>query len=175
MITLESALAVLVPEAEALVASDRAIYDPSAARGMPAHITLLYPFVAPDSIDDGVLHRLRSCFVGFARFDFALTMTRRFPDRTLYLAIEPEEPFRLLTLAIWQAFPEHPPYGGRYPTIVPHLTIADRQQPSRLDEIDREFDKASQGKLPIRAHAAEVTLLDTESGRWQRRDLFSLG
>lgn len=44
MIVLESALVVLVPEAEALVKSFRDRHDPSAAAGVPAHITLLYPF-----------------------------------------------------------------------------------------------------------------------------------
>lgn len=40
----ESALVMLVPQSEALVRSFRDRYDPSAAEGIPAHITLLYPF-----------------------------------------------------------------------------------------------------------------------------------
>ena len=39
------ALVVLVPEAEASVGRLRQRYDPSAAVGMPAHITLNYPFL----------------------------------------------------------------------------------------------------------------------------------
>ena len=163
-----SALAGLVPAAEQLVGLYRDLFDPSAAAGMPAHITLLYPFLAPGAIDDRVMDRLRHCFKGFLAFDFALTAPRRFPDRVLYLAVEPVEPFRRLTRAIWQAFPQTPPYGGRYPTIVPHLTIADRQQALRLDEIGRGFDEASRGKLPINAHATEAALLDNRSGRWRQ-------
>jgi hypothetical protein len=41
----ESAL--VVPEAEPLVKPFRDRYDPSAAAGVPAHITLLYPFKQP--------------------------------------------------------------------------------------------------------------------------------
>src|ERR1051325_8060387 len=48
----ESALVVLVPEAEVFAKPFRDQYDPSAAAGMPAHITLLYPFKAPDEVDD---------------------------------------------------------------------------------------------------------------------------
>ena len=48
----ESALVVLIPEAEALAGPFRDKYEPSAAAGVPAHITLLYPFKAPDDIDD---------------------------------------------------------------------------------------------------------------------------
>jgi hypothetical protein len=39
-----TALVILVPEAEALVKAFRERYDPSAAEGMPAHVTVLYPF-----------------------------------------------------------------------------------------------------------------------------------
>jgi hypothetical protein len=49
-----SALVVLVLEAEASVKPFRDRHDPSAAAGMPAHITLLYPFKPPDETDDFV-------------------------------------------------------------------------------------------------------------------------
>ena len=38
-------LVILVPEAESMVKAFRERYDPAAQAGMPAHITLLYPFV----------------------------------------------------------------------------------------------------------------------------------
>jgi len=171
----ETALAILVPEAEGLVGAFRDDYDPSAALGMPAHVTLLYPFVAAAATDAAMHDRLRGCFARAAPFDFALTEARRFPDRVFYLAVKPEAPFRCLTWAIWQLFPEAPPYGGRYPTIVPHLTIADRQQAARLADIDRRFARAAEGMLPIRARASEVALLDARSGRWQVGTTFRLG
>jgi len=46
-----SALVVLVPEAGALVGRLRQRYDPSAAVGMPAHITLNYPFLPSEPAD----------------------------------------------------------------------------------------------------------------------------
>jgi 2'-5' RNA ligase len=103
MPSMESALLVLVPEAEALVKSFRDRYDPSAAAGMPAHITLLYPFKLPSELDDEVLADLRRCFARFAPIRYALASIRRFPVEVLYLAPEPDEPFRRLTLAIWSA------------------------------------------------------------------------
>jgi hypothetical protein len=57
----ESALVVLVPEAEAVAKPFSDQYHPSAAAGLPAHITLLYPFKAPDEIDDITLCKLRDC------------------------------------------------------------------------------------------------------------------
>jgi hypothetical protein len=119
---MESTLAILVPEAERLVRSFRYRYDPSAKVGMPAHITLLYPFKSPDKIDGVVLDTLRHCFFCFSPFKFSL-MINQFAGETLYLAPEPGDPFRELTLGIWGCYPECPPYGGRYSTVIPHLIV----------------------------------------------------
>jgi 2'-5' RNA ligase len=173
--SIESALVVLVPEAEALVKPFRDQYDPSAAVGVPAHITLLYPFKPPDELGGPVLDKLHYGFARFAPFRFSLASIRRFPVEVLYLAPEPDEPFRQLTLAIRDWYPETPPYGGKWPDIVPHLSVASLADEQQLDRIAGKFAQASQRKLPIGATAEEVTLMDNRSGRWQIRETFSLG
>jgi|EndMetStandDraft_8_1072994.scaffolds.fasta_scaffold228378_2 2'-5' RNA ligase len=174
MPSIESALVVLVPEAEALVKPFRDRYDPSAALGVPAHITLLYPFRPPDEVGGAVLDELRRGFARFAPFRFALAQIRRFPAEVLYLAPEPDEPFRRLTLAIWDWYSETPPYGGKWPDIVPHLSVASLADEQQLDRIADEFAQASRGILPIRATATDVALMDNRSGRWQVRATFGL-
>jgi len=169
-----SALVVLVPEAESVVKPFRDRYDPSAATGMPAHVTLLYPFKRSNEVDEKVLHELRHCFTRFAPIGFSLSSVRRFPE-VLYLAPEPDEPFRQLTLAIWDCYPEVPPYGGKWPEIVPHLSIAWLKDEQRLDQVAGDFVEASREQLPIRATASDVALMDTHSGRWQIRTRFQLG
>jgi 2'-5' RNA ligase len=173
MLPLESGLAVLVPEAEHLVRPFREEHDPSASFGMLAHITLLYPFKPPDEIADTVLEKLSQCFAEFRKFDFSLATIRHFPG-VLYLAPEPEEPFRRLTLAIWSCFPETPPYGGGYSIIVPHLTVAQVTDEQQFERIDAEFGLAAEGKLPLRATASEIALMDTRAGSWQVRAPFAL-
>jgi 2'-5' RNA ligase len=176
MSEMESALAILVPEAEGLAQSFRDRYDPSAKAGMPAHITLLYPFKSPHEIDGVVLDTLRHCFFRFPPFKFSLRAVNQFVAETLYLSPEPEDPFRELTLGIWGCYPETPPYRGRYSTIIPHLTVADRLAGEQeLAEVAREFEIASQGRLPIQAEAAQVALMDTRSGRWEINTTFRLG
>ena len=44
----ESAILVPVPEAGPVVGRLRARLDRSASRGVPAHVTVLYPFVPPE-------------------------------------------------------------------------------------------------------------------------------
>jgi 2'-5' RNA ligase len=169
----ESALVVMVPEAEPLVRPFRARHDPSAAAGVPAHITLLYPFLAPDAVDARVRDGLRALFSGFAPISFALASIRRFPD-VLYLAPDPDEPFRQLTLAIWRRY-QTPPYGGKWPDIVPHLSVAQIADAAQLDRVADEFAPAAARQLPITADASVVTLLENRSGRWETCEIFDLG
>jgi hypothetical protein len=169
----ESALIVVVPEAEPLVAPLRLRFDPSAAAGVPADITVLYPFLAPDTIDQEVLATLGRCFAGFPPIAFQLAELRRFDGEALYLAPDPDEPFRQLTLAAWRLFPEHPPYDGRWPQIVPHLSVAQPKQDS--DNIVAEVGAAARDGLPIKAATKEVVLIENTNGRWTQRAKFRLG
>jgi len=45
----------------------------------------------------------------------------------MWLDPEPALPFRDLTNAVWRMFPQHPPYGGAHPDLIPHLTLAERR------------------------------------------------
>ncbi len=169
----ETALIIAVPDAEDSVRAFRDEYDPSAAAGVPAHVTLLYPFKPFAEIDGDVLDTLRQCFARFEPLVFSLKETRRFPG-VLYLAPDPSDPFRQLTLAIWDLFPETPPYGGRHDDIVPHLCIAQVADEERLDRIAADYARASHGTLPIQTTATEVTLIDNRTGRWQTHTAFGL-
>jgi 2'-5' RNA ligase len=171
--TAESALVVLVPEAEPLVRPFRERFDPAAAAGVPAHITLLYPFKPPDQINADVVARLRRCLAPFSGFRFQLTPIRRFPD-VLYLAPVPDAPFRDMTKAIWQTFPETPPYAGRHPDIVPHLSVAQMTDQAALDSVAREFCEPARIALPISAAIGEVALLEKIGPRWSPRMAFAL-
>ena len=96
---IESALIIAVPEVEPLVKALRERFDWSAAQGVPAHITILYPFIPPDKVTPDVLANLREFFAQFSAFEFTLPETRRFPS-VLYLAPSPAEPFKALTQAV---------------------------------------------------------------------------
>ena len=124
-------------------------YDPSAAAGLPAHITLLYPFKPPDDINAAVLNSLRRLFAKVAPFRFSLGIVRRFdaPVAVLYLAPEPDEVFRQLTMPIWQRYPEKPPYRGSFEEIVPHLCLAQLASLRRCDHVADEFCPGQQREV----------------------------
>jgi hypothetical protein len=171
----ESALIVAVPEAEPLVKALRERFDPSAAVGVPAHITILYPFVPPGEITPAVVDELRQFFASFAAFDFVLPELRRFPT-VLYLAPAPAEPFKALIHAVVERYPDYLPYGGAFPVsqVIPHLTIADVDEAAQIEDIEREFTQQHAAQLPVKATANEVLLIENTSGRWETRQGFAL-
>ena len=79
---------------------------------MPAHVTLLFPFVAPDEL------------------------VRRFPA--------------------------HPPYGGAFEHVVPHLTLADQLASAMLGAVARSVT----ADLPIDATAREARLMVERDAGW---------
>jgi 2'-5' RNA ligase len=171
--TNESALVVFVPEAEALVASFRREHDPSAAAGVPAHVTVLYPFKAPCDLTKDVIDILRELFSRAPGFLASFAQVRRFPD-TVYLAPEPLESFRRLTQLVVERFPETPPCGGEFKEVVPHLTVAQVADARELEGIAATFRRAAEGHLPIASGVGEVVLMENRTGSWQVRDRFSL-
>ena len=172
----ESAFIVPVPAAEPFVADLRSRLDPSAALGVPAHITLLHPFMAPERVDASVLERVTAIARSLAAFRFRLASIARFPG-TLYLAPVPAEPFVALTRALWREFPEHPPYAGRHAAIVPHLTVG--QAPDGTgDSTHAAAATALEARLP-RPHGIEarcdcIELIGNASGRWRTLHAFAL-
>jgi 2'-5' RNA ligase len=162
----QSALIVPVPSAEHAVAKWRARHDPSAALGMPAHVTVLYPFLTSHAITPAVERDVESVLSSFSAFDFRLTKLDRFPG-VLYLEPEPAEPFRRLTSALHERWPEHPPYGGAFNAVVPHVTVIQGPEPP---EAVRELEEAA----PIEAHAEEVWLMAERGNRWSLVKRFPL-
>ena len=171
MSELESALVVLVPEVAPVLEPwlERTV-EAKPSHGIPAHATILYPFVPAQEIDDALLEDLAAIFARFPAFVFELSRLERFPEGVLYLAPEPPGPFRFLTEAVAAAYPPHPPYGGVFETVIPHVTAAEGEN-EILDAAEAGITPA----LPTAAEAHEVVLLEeTDMRRWQSRAVFPL-
>jgi hypothetical protein len=156
-----TALIIPVPEAEPAVGGIRAGHDSSAALGVPAHVTILFPFLPPDEVDEDALREL---FANFSSFDFTLDRLERFEDGLVWLHPDPSARFADLTAAVWRRWPERPPYEGAFDVVIPHLTVSE-------SPLDIEV------ALPIPARAREVVLIEQEraGGRWVTRARLRLG
>ena len=164
MFTVESAILIKVPQVESLVGKYRRDLDPSAEWGVPAHVTLLYPFLPPSEIDARVLGRIATCVSGHRAFEVQFARAEWFGEEVLWLAPEPDSPFRELTATLFDAFPEAPPYGGTIIDPTPHLTVADG---ARVDQM-REVESLVIAQLPIQASFNSVSVMigSVDPGSW---------
>lgn len=161
-----------MPEAEPYIAQYRQRFDPSARRNVPAHVTILYPFMEPPLVDADVIATLRGIAASVNCFNYRMATTRRFPV-ALYLQPEPEAPFQALTDRVFSAFPDYPPFAGKFDTVVPHITVAHGDEPL-LCELEVELRIA----LPaagVMARCTELVLIENTSGRWEQMYAFDLG
>ena len=139
----------------------RLVHDPAAALGVPAHITILFPFAAPGSVDEDAIAGLVASHSAFA---FELASVEHFDEEVTYLAPVPASPFSALTRAIATCWPDYPPYEGVHDEVIPHLTVGN----ARLE---------LEPPLPISCQAREVVLIEEEEpgGHWRLRRRFPLG
>jgi 2'-5' RNA ligase len=146
---------IVVPEAEPAVAALRRRYDPAAAAGIPAHVTVIHPFAPAALLDDTLVETLAEAIASVRAFDAVLQRVAWFDRSVVWLAPEPADPFRRLTAAVASRFPHYPPYGGLHGWSTPHLTVA-RDAP--LDEL-RAAESELAALLPIRFRVDQVVLL----------------
>ena len=168
----QTAIIVRVPEAEPYVAHLREQFDPSAKLGVPAHITLLYPFMSPERITEAVIDQVRAVASTASPFAFRLTNVRRFPG-ALYLAPDPAAPFIALTKGLVHQFPEFPPYSGQYDAIVPHLTVVKGGE-SEQSVAEAELLGAVSSGPGVASYCSELVLIENSSGSWQQMHVIAL-
>ncbi|GLY28275.1 2'-5' RNA ligase family protein [Kineosporia sp. NBRC 101731] len=169
----QSALIVPVPEVEPVVGPFRAKLDVNAAKGVPAHVTVLFPFLPPSAIDDEARTTLRDLFAGHSPFEVTFTEVRWFGDAVTWLAPYPDIAFRQLTAAAWGHFPQTPPYGGEHDGDHPHLTLGHGHPVDVLQEAAVEVTS----RLPLTASVSAVHLIagSDAPNSWRTLDVFTLG
>lgn len=154
-------LVLLTPGLEGVVDRWRRHYDPVRAYGMPAHITVLYPWLPYGSItehDRAALTQICS-----ARSTMVLTFARlgRFPE-TLWLDPHPAAPIVELVNSVAARWPTYPPFAGEFADVVPHLTVADRRDPDSLTGVIADIEP----RLPVHETVPALTLMRLSDNRW---------
>ncbi|MFG2816760.1 2'-5' RNA ligase family protein [Streptomyces sp. NPDC048410] len=165
----QSGLVIRVPEAEPAVRAWRDRLDPSARASVPAHVTVLFPFLHESRIDDGTHAAIGEVIGRHHPFEARFAHCGRFPG-ILYLVPDPDDPLRRLTEAIANRWPETPPFGGQFDEVIPHLTIAQGQHDAVLQEAEPDL----RARLPVTARVSSVDLLVHDGTRWQQRASFAL-
>lgn len=169
--TAASGLIIESQAAEAAVASLRWRYDEFAPAGIPAHVTVLFPFIDCATLAESDLAEVARIAAGIDAFDYRLETTGWFGEHVVWLAPADPAPFLAVIDAITSAFPDYQPYQGQHAEVIPHLTLGHARPVEELRRAELEVADS----LPITDRATAITLM-TESfdspGQWTRRTSF---
>lgn len=166
-------LQVPVPQLEAFVRGRHAHYDPGFVSADPAfghaHVTALGPFLP--AVDDRVRARVAEVVAATSPFDFVLERVATFPNGIIHLVPEPQRPFQELTMRLFEAFPQCPPYAGAYDEVLPHLTLD-----LRSDVVSEASTLLALGDLvPARCRAERLDLAWWADGDCRLLESWPLG
>jgi 2'-5' RNA ligase len=160
----QSAILIPVPEADSVVGRWRLEHDPVAAAGVPAHVTLVVPWLPPSEITDEDLAELEAELADVTAFEFSLTRVDWFGRRVLWVAPEPAEPFLKLTHRLAERF-NTPPWDDEFDEVIPHLTVAHASDGVELVPMAADVET----RLPVRCRAVEVWVMVGGGERWDLR------
>jgi hypothetical protein len=123
-------------------------------------VTLLYPFVG--DLDPSVRREVATVAARHPPFDFTMTGPARWPD-TIYVAVEPIEPFVRLQADLAAAFPttRSTAMGG---TLTSRLTSPSRRGPAVEHEDSMRGE--AWAALPMPARAASLDVIASDGAKW---------
>ena len=139
---------------------------------MPAHITVLFPFVEPQELAAQDLVSLSAIAASMTSFHFRLASVGRFAD-AVYLAPQPAEPFIELVRNVRAAFPGYPPYAGRHTSVVPHLTVAHGES-SAHGAVESHLHGVMADIAKVQCRCRTLVLIENTTGRWRTLRSFEL-
>lgn len=147
----------------------RQAHHAAGREGLPAHATLLYPFLRPEDLSGHETALLRSVVAAHATLRVRLSGPASWPD-ALFARVEPEGPIRALQDDLQRLYPDLPIYGGAFP-FVPHVTIADGEPARSPDLASHDAWSA----LPVEVEADTVDLIARDEHGWRHHRRFRLG
>ncbi|HEY2764897.1 MAG TPA: 2'-5' RNA ligase family protein [Pseudonocardiaceae bacterium] len=155
-----------VPAADELLATVAARYPGTVREGVSAHLSVLYPFIAAEKIDERLIGVLSGLFAGQAPISVSFAAVRRSAG-FVYLPPEPADRIAQLIGKVRQGWPDVLPYAGVYGDVEPHVTVAICSSEQTAARIERETGSV----LPISAQLSEAWLVVFD-GQWSVRARF---
>jgi len=143
-------------------------------KGVPPHITLLYPWRQP--ITDTDLGAVSAIAAAHDPFTVEFTAVASFASGVVYLRAEPQSTLRRLTSRLVDAFPDTPPYGGRFADPVPHLTLGKARPGAELDGLQAQIAESLSGHVPLVEDVCALSVIEEQpDGSWRTVTSFTLG
>lgn len=172
-VEVETGLIIPVPAFEGFIREHRAVNSAVSPEGVPAHLTLLYPFLPPFRCDEAHAE-VEDFFNQIEPFEFELTHVGWFEDRVVFLAPSDPTPFVALTERLIDQWTQCIPYGGRHAgKHVPHLTLGIEGTPAEMASLAEAAEKL----LPIKCTAEQAWLMigTPRPATWEVKRQFTFG
>lgn len=171
----ESAILVALPELHEL--TDRwcsACLVPSdpprpLAEVVPPHLTVLVPWAPQPDAD--MVASLRELAASHPPFELRFGSVSVWENELVVLEPESGQLDRLLA-AVWQAFPDYPPYEGRFEKVHTHLTVSTQGGESVAAEVRATL--AERGDVVVTVDEISAWQRGS-SGVWEQVEAFPLG
>lgn len=169
----QTGIVIPVPEANPLLSAVAARFPDAVREGVPAHVSVLYPFLPDRELDDRVVGSLAELFARTSAMSVKLSNCCRHGD-FVFMRPEPADAVRELTGEIRRRWPRVVPYEGLYEDVGAHLTVALHTTSERASAVEREIVPRW---VPVAARLREAWLLAFVDGRWtvRQRCEFSAG
>ncbi|NYH80662.1 hypothetical protein FHR84_004028 [Actinopolyspora biskrensis] len=161
-------LVIPVPEADTVLGPVCERYPEAVRREVPAHVSVLFPFLAADELGERVFGELRELFDEQPPLRVSWRECARHGG-FVYLRPDPPGPVQRLMDAVQRRWPDVVPYEGRHEVVEPHLTVATGTSRETAVAIQRTVTEL----LPVTAELSEVWLVVFE-GQWRIRERFAL-
>ncbi len=168
----QTGVAIPVPEADPLLTAVGERFPEAVREGVPAHVSVLYPFLPADALDDQVTGALSELFAEQPVLSVTFAECSRTGE---FVALRPDplQGLRELTNAVRARWPDLVPYEGVHGDVGPHLTVALHTTESRAAAVERELVPE---QVPISAELREAWLLAFHGQwRWHQRFEFGVG
>src|SRR5262249_27254352 len=119
----QTGLVFMAPEAEPVLSIVASTYPHLVRPGLPAHITVLYPWIPIDRVSDDALGLCAQLAAATPRTKLTLNDIGIRPG-FVYLSCADASHVEDVCNAAQKAWPDLPPYGGKYNDSRPHITLA---------------------------------------------------
>ena len=145
--------------------------DPLAARGVPPHVTVLFPFLPVAALTPVIRSDLARLAARQAPFTAGFSRVEA-REEMVWLVPHDQRPFLDLTDAVATLWPDHPPYGGIHDTLIPHLTLLETTDGQALDAAWAAAVDIGPFEMTVR----ELTVItENASDTWRTRWRLPLG
>ena len=149
----------LAEQASELAAAHDELYPERVGEQIPLSLTLLYPFAPRRELNESHLQTLRDFFASRPALTFDIARVAQWEGGgAVYGVPEPDQQLRETMRALWELFPEFPPYGGADDP-PPHasLTLDGGTDPTTLRA---RVEKRLEDLLPAHLEVDEAVLME---------------